>query len=140
MDNSVFNNPNLNTSDEQLHSYSSLRPPCSLHIYGNQQSSLKQVVLPCVEFQGFSGRGIIHPYFTALQRAGTMRVPVVLYSLSSQKQEQMLEQVSAGKTEYRASYFLPLFTLSGLTGKRTRQKGKFWIVKNEPFGMSTGLW
>jgi hypothetical protein len=35
---------------------------------------------------------------------------------------------------------LPLFILPGLTGKRIRQKEKFWIAKNGPSGMSTGQW
>ncbi|EGV99592.1 Regulator of G-protein signaling 6 [Cricetulus griseus] len=45
---------------------------------------------------------------------------------------------------FQAPYFWPSNcwepenTDYGLIGKRIRQKGKFWIVKNGPFGMSTG--
>lgn len=65
-------------------------------------------------------------------------VKTLLCSVAPRKWEQTAGARARGKDNRNILFHL--FPFSELIEKRTRQKGKFWIVKNGPFGMSTGQW
>lgn len=115
----------------------SLGLPCSWHVYSNLQPNLKEVLSPRGDLLRFPWGNCPLIFYSSAQSRGytSVRCPVCC---SSRNRSRNLGQGPEGK-QYESLCF-PSFTLSGSIGKRTRRKEKFWIVKNGPFGMSTGQW